>query len=130
MAFYENAADDTDRLMSDPRARAIATQLIEAAGSVCADFEEGYGRGTPAEFSHRLRKATGEAREARGWYYRARKFLPADLIAQRAGQADEGIALLSSMIKSMGGGRTPLAQPRQGRGARGRRPPRPMIFDL
>ncbi len=74
-AFYPVVADDTDALMHDPRGVRIACQLIDAAGSMCANFEEGYGRATTAEFIHRLRIALGEARETRGWYERSRKFL-------------------------------------------------------
>jgi four helix bundle protein len=98
MEFYALVANDTDLLMGDPRGRSIACQLIEAAGSVGANFEEGYGRGTSAEFAHRLRIAIGEAREVRGWYYRAEKFLPTDLIATRVKEADEVIALLASTL--------------------------------
>ncbi len=101
MAFYRKVADDTDRLMTDPRGRVIASQVIKAAGSVCANFEEGYGRGTTNEFVHRLRIAAGEARETRGWYYRSEKFLPRELIETRVREASEVIALLVSMIKSL-----------------------------
>lgn len=112
MEFYEHADEDTDRLMGDPRGRVIAAQLIEAAGSICANFEEGYGRGTTAEFVHRLRIATGEAREARGWYYRSRRFLPQDLVTRRAAEADEVIALLASTISGLEGRGKGPATPR------------------
>jgi four helix bundle protein len=101
MEFYERVSEDTDRLMGDPRAREIACQLIRAAGSVSANFEEGYGRATTIEFIHRSRIATGEARETRGWYFRAKRFLPEDLIAARTREASEVIALLVSTIKGL-----------------------------
>lgn len=59
MEFYDRVADDTDLRMRDPRARAIACQVIDSAGSVCANFEEGYGRGMTPEFVHRLRISLG-----------------------------------------------------------------------
>ena len=101
MAFYEHVADDTDRMMSDPRSKTIACQLFNAASSIGANFEEGYGRGTTPEFIHRLHIATGEAREARGWYRRAAKFLPPDLADKRIAEADEVIALLTSTIRGL-----------------------------
>jgi hypothetical protein len=48
-----------------------------------------------------LHIATGEAREARGWYRRAAKFLPADLVEKRVAEADEVIALLTSTIRGL-----------------------------
>ena len=101
MAFYEHVADDTDRMMSDPRSKSIACQLFNAASSIGANFEEGYGRGTTPEFIHRLHIATGEAREARGWYRRAARFLPPELAARRAAEADEAIAPLTATIRGL-----------------------------
>ncbi len=98
MELYEKVADDTDRLMGDVRSQRIAAQIIASAGSTCACFEEGYGRGTTPEFLHRLRIGMGEARETLGWYRRSRKFLPAELIEQRIRECDEVLALLASTI--------------------------------
>ena len=36
--------EDCERLLKDPRGRAVAEQLIRSAGSICA-IEEGYRRG-------------------------------------------------------------------------------------
>jgi four helix bundle protein len=101
MALYDQVVNDTDRLKADFRGREIAGQLIRAAGSVCANFEEGYGRGTTTEFMHRLRIATGEAREVMGWYRRSMKFLPADIIARRLLEANEVIRMIVAMIGTM-----------------------------
>lgn len=101
MEFYRRVADDTDLMMRDFRGREIAAQMIRSAGSVCANFEEGYGRGTTAEFLHRLRISTGEARETMGWYQRSFKFLPETLIQARLNEANEVIALLVSTIAGL-----------------------------
>jgi four helix bundle protein len=101
LAFYEAVIEDTGLRQRDPRWRVIVSQLVRAAGSISANIEEGYGRGTSAEFAHRLRIARGEATECSGWYRRASRFLPADLIQQRRQQAGEIIALLSSNIKTL-----------------------------
>ncbi|MBI4722937.1 MAG: four helix bundle protein [Candidatus Stahlbacteria bacterium] len=75
LEFYEYIVEDIKTLMKDVRGCEIARQLIKAGGSISANFEEGYGRGTTQEFIHRLRISTGEARECRGWYIRAKGLL-------------------------------------------------------
>jgi four helix bundle protein len=101
MELYHRVSDDTDLLMNDPRSREIASQIIRSAGSISANFEEGYGRATTPEFIHRLRIATGEARETRGWYHRSKKFLPENLLETRLQEVDEVIALLVSTIAGL-----------------------------
>ncbi len=99
--YYDHVMEDTDLLLRDPRAETIAKQMIRSAGSISANFEEGYGQGTTAEFVHSLRISNGEARETKGWYRRAKRFLSAELIECRMKESDEVIALISSMIKSL-----------------------------
>lgn len=101
LELYDRAADDTDLLMRDRRSQEIAARLIAAAGSISASFEEGYGRATTPECIPRLRIENGEARDARGWYHRAKKFLPLPLIEPRSKEADEVIALLVSTIRGL-----------------------------
>ena len=101
LAFYEAVIEDTGLRQHDERWRVIVNQLVRAAGSISANIEEGYGRGTPAEFIHRLRIARGEAMECSGWYRRARHFLPAELIQQRRHQTGEIIALLTANLKTL-----------------------------
>jgi len=70
--LYDLLWDDCAQLMKDVRGRAIAEQVIRSGGSICANIEEGFGRGFGAEFAYFLRVALGSARETRGWYYRLR----------------------------------------------------------
>jgi four helix bundle protein len=101
LEFYDRVIEDTDLLMSDIRAREIARQIVRSSASISANFEEGYGRGSTKEFVHHLRISRGEARETKGWYRRARRFLPAELVTRRMEEADEIIALLVSTIKPL-----------------------------
>lgn len=101
LAFYDVVVQDTERRIRDERWRIIARQLFRSAGSISANIEEGYGRGTSQEFAHRLKIARGEAYESRGWYWRARPFLPGELIDQRRKQAGEIIALLTANINTL-----------------------------
>lgn len=103
LEFFKNVMKDTDLLMRDIRGREIARQVVRSAGSISANFEEGYGRGSTKEFSYHLRISRGEARETKGWYLRAKKFLPEELVTKRTGEIDEIIALLVSTIQNLEG---------------------------
>lgn len=97
--LFELVWQDCAILVRDPRGRAIAEQLIRSAGSICANIEEGYGRGYGKEFSHFLRISIGSARESRGWYYRAHHLLPEDVLEHRLSLLDEIIAMLAPNIE-------------------------------
>jgi four helix bundle protein len=81
--LYNLAWEDCGRLTKDRRGRAIADQLIRSAGSICANVEEGYGRGFGKQYAQFLRYSLGSARETRGWYYRGRKLLSPEVVQQR-----------------------------------------------
>jgi hypothetical protein len=66
--------------------------LVDAAGSVPANIEEGFGRGFGKDYARFLRIALGSCRETRGWYYRARHVFDADILAHRLQLADEVIS--------------------------------------
>ena len=65
--LYDLLWDDCAQLVKEVRGRAIAEQVIRSGGSICANIEEGFGRGFGAEFAYFLRVALGSARETRGW---------------------------------------------------------------
>jgi len=92
--LYDLAWEDCEKLMRDLRGRAVAQQLIRSAGSICANVEEGYGRGFGKDRNYFLRVSTGSARETRGWYYRARRLLSPAVLEHRLNLVSEIIALL------------------------------------
>jgi four helix bundle protein len=100
-AFYEKVLDDSEKLGRDYRSREIVRQLVRSSGSIPANIEEGYGRGTRNEFIYFLTVACGSARETRGWYERCRRFLPANVIGERQNEVDEIISLLVSTIRTL-----------------------------
>ncbi len=81
--LYDLAWEDCQVLVQDPRGRAIAEQLIRSAGSICANIEEGYGRGLGKQFAQFLGYSLGSARETRGWYYRGRHLLGMETVSHR-----------------------------------------------
>ena len=99
--LYEGALADSETLGRDYRGREIVKQLVRSSGSVAANVEEGYGRGTRKEFIYFLTVACGSARETRGWYQRSRRFLPVAVVEQRLRQIDEIIGLLVATIKTL-----------------------------
>ncbi|MDX1523187.1 MAG: four helix bundle protein, partial [Anaerolineae bacterium] len=88
------AWQDCGKLLSDPLGKGIAWQLIDSAGSVAANIEEGYGRGYGKDYARFLRIALGSAQETRGWYYRGRHMLEAEVVNHRMELINEIIAML------------------------------------
>lgn len=81
--LYDLAWEDCGQLMKDRRGRVIADQLIRSAGSICANIEEGYGRGFGRQFAQFLGYSLSSTRETRGWYYRGRKLLLPEVVRHR-----------------------------------------------
>jgi len=97
--FYDICWKDCENLLKHPLGRAVAQQLIRSAGSISANVEEGYGRGYGKERLRFLRIALGSARESKGWYYRAKELLSAEVAGHRLGLISEVIALLVTELK-------------------------------
>jgi four helix bundle protein len=81
--FSDLAWHDCETMLDHRLGRPVAWQLIRSAGSISANMEEGYGRGFGKDYARFLRIALGSARESRGWYYRGRQLLNADVIEHR-----------------------------------------------
>ncbi len=93
--------DDCEFLQKDFRARHYVSQIMHSSGSVSANMEEAFGRGvgTP-DYVRILKISLGEARETRGWYYRSRHALPADLLEHRYKVIDHLISLITNLLNS------------------------------
>ena len=97
--LYDLAWKDTKRLLRDTRGKAVAGQLIRSVGSISANTEEGYRRRFGKDYGYRLRIALAEARESRGWYWRARHLLPDDVVDHRMSLLSEIIAMITPNIR-------------------------------
>ena len=84
--------------ITDRRCERLVTQQLASADSICANIEEGYGRGSRREFCQFLRIAPGSARETRGRYERLGHWLAPEVVAARLALGDEVIAILTATI--------------------------------
>ena len=83
---------DADTLMRTAKTMSTADQLFRAAGKISACVAEGYSRDTGKARATFYEYAAGSAREARDWYYKARRaFKPA--------VHDHRVALTTRIIK-------------------------------
>ena len=97
--LFEIVWRDTEKMSTDPRGKALVSQIIRSTGSISANIEEGYGRGLHGkEYIHFLRIALGSARETKGWYWRARRIFSEEIIAHRLQLTDEVIKMLIAEI--------------------------------
>ena len=92
---------DSEIVGKDYRGRELVKQQVRSLDSICANIEEGFGRGFGKEFPQHLRIARGEARESRGRYERCQRLLPADLIAKRVSVLDQIIGGLTKTISTL-----------------------------
>ena len=61
--------NDVTVLSKDRRTWGVSDQLYRSLGSMSANLEEGYSRGTGKDRARFYEYALGSARESRGWYY-------------------------------------------------------------
>ncbi|MFQ6015617.1 MAG: four helix bundle protein [Anaerolineae bacterium] len=100
LLLYDLTWEDTNRLLKDAQGSKLAEQLIDSAGSISANIDEGFGRGIEGgEYIQFLRYALGSARETRSWYYKARRLLTAEVVRHRIALCDEIIVTLVTTIK-------------------------------
>lgn len=96
-AFWE----DSESLGKDYRGRELVKQQIRSLDSVCANMEEGFGRGFGKELPQHLKIARGEARESRGRFERCNHLLPPEVIAHRVASLNRIIGGLTKTIQTI-----------------------------
>jgi four helix bundle protein len=95
---FDEFWQDSEVLAKDFRGRELAKQQVRSLDSVCANIEEGYGRGFGKELSQHLKIARGEARESLGRYERCRHLLTREVIERRTGALNHIIGGLTKTI--------------------------------
>ncbi len=99
--LFDEFWEDSEILGKDYRGRELVKQQVRSLDSVCANMEEGYGRGFSKELPQSLKISRGEARESRGRYERCRHLLPADTIVKRVATLDHIIGGLTKTLESI-----------------------------
>ena len=94
---------DVTALMKDRRTIGLSDQLYRALGSISANIEEGYSRGTGKDRARFYEYALGSARESRGWYYKGRHILSEAIVQHRLQLLTEIIRLLLTMVPDQRG---------------------------
>jgi four helix bundle protein len=92
---------DSEIVGRDYRGHELVKQQTRSLDSVCANIEEGYGRGFNKEMPQHLKIARGEARESKGRFNRMKFLLPAETIAKRVALLDQIIGGLTKTIISI-----------------------------
>ncbi len=93
--------EDSELLIKDIRGREIARQMTKSIGSINANIEEGYGRGSKKEYQYFLKVSRGSARESKGWYQRSVKLLGQTIVDKRVGKLDQIIAMETKSIQTL-----------------------------
>jgi four helix bundle protein len=96
--LFDDFWADSEILGRDYRGRELVKQQVRSLDSICANMEEGYGRGFGKELPQHLRISRGEARESRGRYERCQRLLPSGTIAKRVGTLDQ---IIGGLIKTL-----------------------------
>jgi four helix bundle protein len=92
---------DAEVVGRDYRGKELVKQQIRSLDSICANIEEGFGRGFGKEFPQHLKIARGEARESLGRYERMGRLLAGDTLAKRRTTLDSIIGGLTATISTL-----------------------------
>jgi four helix bundle protein len=99
--LFEDFWNDSEMLNRDSRGRELSKQQVRSLDSVCANMEEGFGRGFGKELPQHLKISRGEARESRGRYERCNHLRPPEIVAQRVATLSHIIGGLSKTIQTI-----------------------------
>jgi four helix bundle protein len=99
--LFNDFGKDSELLEKDFRGHELVKQQVRSLDSVCANMEEGFGRGFGKELPQHLKISRGEARESHGRYKRCSHLLPPETIAYRVSVLTRIIGGLSKNIQTI-----------------------------
>jgi len=99
--LFDDFWQDSEIVMKDERGRELVKQQTRSLDSVCANIEEGFGRGFNKENPQHLKIARGEARESKGRYWRMRFLLSLETVNKRRAVLDQFIGGLTATIVTL-----------------------------
>jgi four helix bundle protein len=101
MKLFDDYWADSEIMLKDVRGEILVKQQTRSLDSVCANIEEGFGRGFNKENPQHLKIARGEARESKGRYWRMRFLLPPETVQKRRAVLDQIIGGLTATINTI-----------------------------
>jgi four helix bundle protein len=101
--LFEDFWNDAEIMEKDFRGRELARQQVRSLDSICANIEEGFGRGFGKELPQHLKIARGEARESQGRFKRCRHLLNGEIVGNRVATPDHIIGGLTKTISTIEG---------------------------
>jgi four helix bundle protein len=99
--LFDKFWEDAEQFMNDPRGRELVRQQTRSLDSICANIEEGFGRGFGKELPQYLRIARGEARESKGRYERLSRLISRDVLLERQDPLNHIIGGLTKTIVTL-----------------------------
>lgn len=99
--LFDDWWSDSETIGKDYRGRELVKQQTRSLDSVCANIEEGYGRGFGKELPQHLKISRGEARESLGRYQRCGHLLSAEIIEKRVATLNHVIGGLTKTINTI-----------------------------
>jgi len=101
LLLFDLVVTDLTPLAKQPALQRLVAQQYASADSIASNIEEGYGRGSRADYSRFLLIARGSAQETAGRYGRLKHWLTEPLVAERVALCNEIIAILTASIRTL-----------------------------
>lgn len=101
LQLFDGVVADLAPLAREPALQRLVAQQYASADSIASNIEEGYGRGSPRDYTHFLIISRGSAQETRGRYGRLKHWLAPEVIDLRVSLCDEIIAILTATIATL-----------------------------
>lgn len=101
LELFDFVVADLGPLAKDPGLARLVGQQFASADSIASNIEEGYGRGSPRDYSHFLIIARGSAQETLGRYRRLKHWIDHSTIDARVALCNEIIAILTTSINTL-----------------------------
>jgi four helix bundle protein len=101
LELFDHVVVDLTPFAQNSALARLVGQQFASADSVASNIEEGYGRGSPKDYSHFPTIARGSAQETAGRYRRFKHWIPESVIDARVSLCNEIIAILTASIKTL-----------------------------
>ena len=101
--LYNLLWQDTEEWRKDERGQILSKQITGSSDSICANIEEGFGRGLGKQLVQFYVYSLGSARETKGRIYRAKAFYTTETLNHRLNLASEVVALILTEINRQKG---------------------------